>query len=200
IGAGKSIDSNNADAKFAWVEHKGTAIASGRTHGLDIQDKMEALKAKARNRTGGDPKAMIAAIAEERGMSSLETWALDSGDAAELAYHKMAEFIGKQMPADFKVTVTTKNLALDPRADAKVEILRKVRADGNLSRETLLNEMRRHASVSEDLDVPAELERIKQEGMDAADEFLRTTTAAPEVDENGDEVQPKPTLSTPPAA
>ncbi|MCP5041814.1 MAG: DUF4055 domain-containing protein, partial [bacterium] len=47
IGAGKSIDSNNADAKFAWVEHKGTAIASGRTHGLDIQDKMEALKAKA---------------------------------------------------------------------------------------------------------------------------------------------------------
>lgn len=175
IGPTVSVDSKSKDADMKYVEHSGLAIGAGRQNILDIEEQMEVLKLRPRMKQSGDPKATVAAIGEARGMSALETWALDTAQALRIAYGKMLQFeLGPdaELSDEFQIEVEVNNLVIDEAASNRIKNLLEMRKLREIDRQTFLEEIRGIGGLSEESNVDTIIQRLEDEANAEAAAFF----------------------------
>jgi hypothetical protein len=166
IGPSAIVGTANPEAKIGYLEHTGKALETGRTEIKDIEEKMElmALEPLLRKASGSET-ATARAIDTAEAHSALQSWALGLQDVLEQALMFAGQYVNVKPPS--AVINTDFGLSLDQAKD--IEALIKMRAMGDISRETLWSEMKRRNVLQDSFEPEAEIERISAEGPALSD-------------------------------
>ena len=157
VGPQSVVATTNPEADMKYVEHKGDAINIGRTDLLDIEEKMEIASLRPMMKKTGSQTATARALDTAESHSSIHSW-VNSLELALLECYKLAaEWTGEELPDDFKADIYS-DFGLSMRASQDIEALIKMRAAGEIRRETFLSEMKRRDVLNEPLDVEQEAE------------------------------------------
>lgn len=151
----------NADAKF--IEHAGHAIEAGRKDIEELEMRMVQLGLQPFTQKVGNQTATGQGIDESRANCDIQAWVMALEDLMYNAYALAAEWIGVEMPDDFKPDVFN-DFAIWMRAAQDVDQLIKMRQAGEVSRRTFLREVKRRNVLSETVDVEEEVTQIESEG------------------------------------
>ena len=165
VGASSAVDLP-IGATLTYTEHSGAAIEAGRLSLKDLEDQMrqagaELLVIKPANITESQTLAD-----NEQGTCALQRITQDVEDAIDQALQFAAEWIGEKEGGH--VTIY-KDFGAATLAEASLELLRKMRMQGDLSRETLFNEGKRRGAIGPDVKWEDEQARISTEGPLMAD-------------------------------
>ena len=162
ISASQAVSSGDYQAKLEWVEHSGQAIGAGRQDLKDLEFQMETLGLQllvqsAQTATG-------AALDAAKETSGLAMMADSLKDALEQALAWAADYggLGEQ-----SITLSVnKEFGVSMMTAQEVAALLSAVNTGNISRETLIEEMKRRGVLRPDLDTQEEMDRIDTEGPD----------------------------------
>lgn len=160
VGASTAVKlPENGDMKF--VEHSGAAIEAGRMSLLDLEDRMRQAGAELLVIKPGNTTEVQTLADNEQGMCALQRIVQDMEDVIDAASQLMADWVGEAQGGH--VTIY-KDFGAATLAEASAELLHKMKQSGDLSRETLLNEVKRRGILSPDVDPIDEQDRIEAEG------------------------------------
>jgi len=161
VGPNEMIASTNDQADAKVVEHSGKAIAAGRQDLLDLEQKMEVLGVQPLvNRA--NPTVIGQAIGENKSVTVIQSWVRVMETMLEDAYELAATWIKADIPDDFAVDIFNDfGISLDDTRE--VEALLKARVAGEITQQTLLNELKRRGVLSDSLDVEDEVEATTEE-------------------------------------
>lgn len=168
VGPGRLLTLSSSEATLDYLEHTGKAFEAGR---MELEDLLEAMDMMALEpllpKSTGQLTATARALDENQANSALEAWALAEGDALEQAFVFAGMYVNE--PRSGSIVMNTDfGLSLDQAKD--IEALLKMRAIGDISRETLYAELKRRGVLSDDLDAEEEGERIAAEGPDMVED------------------------------
>lgn len=162
VGPNTLWHSENPAAQLKYTEHTGAAIAAGRQDLTDLEIKMEVLGFLPFVQRSGDETATAKAIDESKGTSDIQVWINDLEAFFMACFSAAYTWIGQEMPEDFKVDIF-QDFALSGRSATDVVALNDMRKNRQLSMETHLREVRKRGVISDDIDIDAEVARIKDE-------------------------------------
>lgn len=163
VGPNRIITSANADAKLTVVEHTGASIEAGERDLRRIQDEGEVLGVQPLVDKAANQTASGKDIDDSNSKTTLQTWVQKLEDDVMQAFKFAATWHGQVLPADFKVDIFD-DFAGISKGGENIDRLIAARGQGDISRETLLDQMRLNGTLPEDFDVKAEISRIEQEG------------------------------------
>lgn len=185
VGPNEMIASESKEADLKYVEHSGKAIAAGRQDLLDLEQKMEVLGVQPLvNRA--NPTVLGQAIGENKSITVIQSWVRVLETMLEDAYELAATWVKDEIHDDFGVDIFNEfAVALNSK---DLDALLKARVSGEITQETLLNELKRRGVLSDVVDVDEEIEKTRAE--DAAGlEGLTDATAPPDDEEEVDETE-----------
>jgi len=162
ISASQAVSSGDYQAKLEWVEHSGQAIGAGRQDLKDLEFQMETLGLQLLVRVA--QTATGAALDAAKETSGLAMMADSLKDALEQALAWAADYggLGEQ-----SITLSVnKEFGVSMMTAQEVTALLSAVNTGNMSRETLIEEMKRRGVLRSDLDTQEEIDRIDAEGPD----------------------------------
>jgi hypothetical protein len=157
--AAMKAEAPESDAKF--VEHSGAAIEAGANDLDKIEERMRQAGAELLVLSPGKITATQVATENAVGMCALQRIVQGEEDALDQALQIMAEWV--KLPEGGHVTIFN-DFGAANLAEASAELLHKMKQSGDLSRETLLNEIKRRGILSQEVDSAEEKERIDAEG------------------------------------
>jgi len=163
LGPNQIISTTSPDADVKFLEHSGTAIDAGAKDVEKLEERMMMLGLQPFLRKSGDQTATGQSIDESRANCDIQAWVMSLERLLRQAYEIAAEWIGAELPEDFKVDIFN-DFAIWVRAMQDVAELIKMRQAGELSRITFLREIKRRALLSETLDIDEEVAAIEAEG------------------------------------
>lgn len=151
--------SSNAAADVKWVEHTGAAIEAGRQDLNDMRDK--AMRRAVQLLSQPTPTTATQSIIDtaaamspaQRMMSKLES-------DLRFTLKAMADYAGEKFEGDVEID---KNFGDNTTLESFKELL-KMRAVGDLSHETLLNEAKRRNILDRNTEVGQESDKLEKEG------------------------------------
>jgi hypothetical protein len=163
IGASEAVRSSDSNAKMAYVEHSGHAIGSAQTRLEYLQTQMEAMGLQLLVGNKSSAKSATGEIRDDsKENSPLAMMARSLEDAIETAFGYMAAFIGITEPdAGGEVEVNKDFGVASMRGD--LQQLLAARTAGDISRETLWEEMQRRDYLGPAFDAEVEKDRIANE-------------------------------------
>ena len=188
LGPKLLLTAKSPEGKYYYVEHTGKAIEAGRSDLKDMEEQMSILGIELLKKSG-DATATAKAIDSAENLSMLQAFAMMFSDFLEQAYKIAAKW--KQLPDAGSVTINTEfGIQID---NSDLATLVAVRATRDISRKTLLSEMERRGTLSDEFDADADQEELDSEDeksiTDQAfqeqlrqDGVLPTTTGAPPPD------------------
>lgn len=159
IGPNRFIALRNPSARMAFVEHGGAAITAGRQDTIDLEERMYLQAAEPLMSRPGSETATGRALDAREATSPLAVWVANFERSMNQAFELMAEYGGAdaapvlQMTRDFGILGETSDL----------DALLKMRATGEISRETFLNEMKRRGVLSERFDIEEDEAKLEEE-------------------------------------
>jgi hypothetical protein len=159
-GTGTFIRTDGEHADVKYVEHSGKAIEAGRTSLLDLEDRMRQIGAELLVIKPGNSTTIQVMADNEQGMCDLQRMMESAEDGFDQALDLMAQWVGETEGGN--VTIY-KDFGAATLAEASAELLFKMKADGSLSHETLLNETKRRGILSPDVDVKKEKAQADKE-------------------------------------
>lgn len=170
IGPRKLLSSDDPAAKFYFVEHTGAAIEAGRKYLSDLADEMAMLGLQLLMPKSDGQAAVTATESsnrQEESVSDLERIAKKYQDALNLALIYTAAWVNASTPG----TIT-----LNGRFDAAFgssdqQTLLSMRTSGDITRETLWNELQRRGVLSDNFDKKREAELLGTEAPDLGGTF-----------------------------
>ena len=163
IAPNATLRSVNPEAKFYYVEHSGKAIEAGERDISHLEQKMEVLGMKPFVARSQQDTATGKQIDKGEDESNVMTWARSLENGFEECYEVAAEWVGVELPDDFKIDVFT-DFSMVTGDAAQAEFLLKCRTSRELSQPTFLREIKRRGILSDDLDVDDEIDLISTEG------------------------------------
>ncbi|MFZ0270985.1 MAG: DUF4055 domain-containing protein [Acidobacteriaceae bacterium] len=163
VGAGSFINATSKDADIKYVEHSGKAIEAGRMSLLDLEDRMRQVGAELLVIKPGNTTEVQTLADNEQGMCDLQRIMQSLEDALDQALDLMAKFIKE--PKGGHVTIFS-DFGAATLAEASAQLLFEMTADGSLTHETLLNELKRRGILSPDIDVKKEVTDAKAENAE----------------------------------
>ena len=176
IGAHNLVASQNTEAKLTIVEHTGSAVAIGRGSLKVLEDKMEELSLKPElNRTSGDVTASEVLSNAFNSMSDLMSWTNASEDGLRKCYEIAYDWIGAELPEDFKLSVYKDFTVAGNVSDAPV--LLNAFTVGAIDQGTLLFELKRRSLIDISHDLPEIITKSKAEKQEAQDMLIAQTLA-----------------------
>jgi len=160
IGAKSAVRISNPNGKLEFVEHSGAAIGAGRESLKDLEDQMRAIGAKLIEPTAGSKTATQASEEAAISNSTLGAWVQDFQDAVAVLFDIIATYRGEESGGTVEM-----NADLDPdhKPVESMQVLSKMRAQGDLSRATLFAEAQRRGMVSPEIEWEDEQGRIATE-------------------------------------
>ncbi len=185
IGPNKILYNEDAQGKFYYVEHTGTAIAAGRDDLKDIEDKMAGYGGTFLESDPGNPTATAKSIETAEETSALAGMVLLFEDAIELAIQWTADWRGLGV-ADAGGVKFVKQFS-DQAADVTgLDALDKARGRRDISRTTYLAGLKKHGVLDEDFNAEDDKNELDEE-MDTLMTKMDLNPGAPAVPG-----QPKP--------
>jgi hypothetical protein len=169
IGPNRMITSSDPNGKLGYVEHGGTAIASGRQDLLDIEDRMRVMGLELHTqKQSGNATATGRAIDSAEQNSVVSAMAVSLEQALEQALGFMAQW-DKLGDTGGDVDVNTDfNAMLGERAQEITGLLN-LRLAGEISSDAMLQEMKRRGFLSDDYDIEADKILIEEGQNDAGE-------------------------------
>lgn len=162
IAPNEVLKSVNPDAKYYFVEHSGAGIQAGRDDLKDIEERMEVLGMQPLAVRTADSTATGKAMDENKNETTIQAWIRSLENMLTEAFKMAATWIGKELPADFSVDVFNDFGVGNDRA-AEGDLLLRARAQGDITRLTMLREMQRRGIISASVDVEAEDDELGAE-------------------------------------
>lgn len=163
VGASEMVRSSAPDAKLTYVEHSGAAISAGDKDLENIERQMEAMGLQLLVGKPGGQSATGEIRDDSKENSPLAMMADALGDALEQALGFMAEYIGLGINGDNGGSVTVNKDFGVSSMRGDLQQLIAARANGDISRETLWEEMQRRDYLGPTFDGDVEKERIASE-------------------------------------
>lgn len=148
-------------AEMKFVEHTGAAIDSGKVSLDDLKEEMRQAGAELLVLKPGSITATQVNTEEAVGMCDLQRIVQGIQDAIDQALALMGKWTGESQTGKSKVFNDFGALVL---AEASASVLQTMCAAGQLSRETLLAEVKRRGIIAPDVDLTAEKDRIAADG------------------------------------
>ncbi|MGB0964327.1 MAG: DUF4055 domain-containing protein, partial [Mycobacterium sp.] len=171
ISPSRLAGSTKSGASMEWVEHTGAAASVGVEDLRDLEDKMLRLSLEPmQQRGGGNPTATGRAIEASKTQTDIEAWVRLVEAGIEMAYAMAAEWRSVELPEEFACDIWS-DFALAMSKSEDIEQLVKMHVAGILSRETILQEIKRRGLLSDRVDVDEELQRVIDEAMAAQEAF-----------------------------
>ena len=161
VGAGTSVKAEHPDGDLKYVEHTGAAIEAGRLSILDLEDRMRQAGAELLVIKPGNVTESQTLADNEQGACALQKIATNVEDAADQALQLMADWVNE--PEGGHVTVY-KDFGAATLAEAGAELLLKSTQAGNMSKQSLHEELQRRGIRSPDVDWIEEQERLEAQG------------------------------------
>jgi hypothetical protein len=164
IGASSFTRATDADAKLAYVEHSGAAIASGREDLKDLEFQMQAMGLQLLVSTPGQ-SATGEVRDDVKENSRLARWADALKDGLENAFVYMAKLggLGDQGGS----VVVNKDYGISARAAVDITAIITAWEKGLISQETALKELIRRGFLSDDMEPEDEMDRTSDEALSA---------------------------------
>ncbi len=159
VGPKTFLQTPDPSARWYYVEPAGTAIAAGERDLERLEAQMDRLALEPLVSRPGTVTATAAAIASSRAHSAVQSWAQSLRDGLEQALLLMARWVGE--PQGGSVHVNTD--FADPRASTDLDALEAARERGDLSRATLLGELKRRGVLSWSFDPDADARHLATE-------------------------------------
>jgi len=163
FGPSNMIHSTDGDAALEYVEHQGQAIKAGAESLTDLETRMAALSHEPLlTRRSGTETATRSAIDAAAATSALQAWAYQLKDSLEQCLVITALWQNADATTAGSIQINT-DFALSI-SDTDYTNLRELRKEGELSRMTLWNELRRRGLLGPEFDPEAEMDYLQQEG------------------------------------
>lgn len=160
IGPNNFLTTEAAEGKWYYVEHTGAAIAAGQTDLSSLEDQMATYGAEYMRKKPGDETATGRALDAAESSSYLAATVRDFQDCIELAMQYTAHWLGLEEGGSAKVNA---DVDLSEADAAELDALLKMRAQRDISRKTLLDEMQKRSVLSDDFDEEADAELLAEE-------------------------------------
>lgn len=162
IAPNEVLKSINPDARFGYVEHSGAGVEAGRNDLKDIEERMETLGMQPLVASTATSTATGKAMDENKNDTTIQSWIRSLEALLEEAYGMAATWLGKELPDDFSVDVFN-DFGVDGARAGEGDLLLRARAQGDLTRLTMLREMKRRGILSDGVDVDAENDELGTE-------------------------------------
>lgn len=163
VGPTHLVRTTNTEADLKFVEHTGKAVGAGKEDLESLEQAMEILGLEPYLRRVGNQTATARSIDKAEANSLIQEWIMTTSEGLRRAYAFAAEWLGETIPKDFAVELFS-DFGLSLRATSDIDQLIKLHQSGNLSRRTLLTEVKKRALLDEMLDVDKEIADIEAEG------------------------------------
>jgi hypothetical protein len=168
IGASRMLKAKNPSAKLSYVEHEGRAIESGEKDIRRLKEEMVVLGMKPLllNRPG-TVTATASAIEEVEETSQLKTWVRGLESSLSTALDLALAWMGEEPPSDgTPVNVCDRFTVVADSAE--IDRLLALRGQGDLSRRTLYDELKKRGLLGEYFDADEEERRLAGEDLGSA--------------------------------
>ena len=163
LAANKVWKFRNAESKVYYVEHTGKAIAAGAADLDSLEAKMMILGMQPLFEGGGKSTATARALDETRSQSLAQAWVGCLEEMLEAMYAYAAKIAKLTLPEKFSIVID-KEFGLSMKAGLDVQALIAMRAAGEISRETFLEEMKRRSVLADTVDIKEEIVHAKADG------------------------------------
>jgi hypothetical protein len=163
VGPNSMVRAESATADMKYVEHTGAAIDAGQKDLDSLREQMAVLGYEPLiSRPGAGITATQRAIDAAEAQADLQAWARALENALEKAFAFAAQWL-RLADIDIDVLIDT-DFSLSIREEMDIRAITQARAQGDLSRETFWNEMRRRNILPESFDPLEEQSLIEKEG------------------------------------
>jgi hypothetical protein len=165
LGPRRMLATNDAGGKFYYVEHSGAAIAAGRSELERLEDQiaLEGIRPLTRQRTANGATATQVRSEDQNVKSEVQLWSEKIKDGIEKSLQFMAKWAGLGDDAGGSVELTGDFDFVDIDA-ATLSSLQQMRANEDLSRQTLWEEFKRRGILNDGFDANEEEIRLSEEG------------------------------------
>lgn len=155
VGPRTMLKASDPNAKFAYVEHSGAAIESGRKFQLDLEEKMTIFGADylRKRKVSGDRTATERVIDADEETSPLEDDVTRFESFIEQLLDLTGTWLGMDEDADKGVIEVSRDFGPNIADLQDLEALRDARAGGDISHETYLFELRRRDVLDDEFDI-----------------------------------------------
>jgi hypothetical protein len=161
LGANEMIRTSNPNAKLTYTEHSGAAIGAGDKDLENLERQMEAMGLQLLVNKPGKQSATGEIRDDSKENSPLAMMARALEDAIETAFGYMGEYIGLAPGSGGEIEVNKDFGVSSLRGDLQQLIA--ARANGDISRETLWDEMQRRDYLGPAFDPEVEAQRLLDE-------------------------------------
>lgn len=161
IGPNNFLTTEAPEGKWYYVEHTGAAIKAGAEDLNALEDQMATYGAEFMRKRPGDQTATGRALDSAEASSYLASTVRDFQDCVELALQYSADWLGLDEGGSVRINT---NVDLSEADTAELDALLKMRAQRDISRKTLLDEMQKRSVLSDDFDEEADAELLADEG------------------------------------
>jgi hypothetical protein len=167
IGPHQVLTASDPQSRFYYVEHTGAAIAAGAAHGAHLEDAMAelAMDLVLRGRSGRIT-ATAHSIDKAEADTALSQMAVDYEEAINQALRYANAWQGNDSKLRFKSAgecQLASDFGLSLRDSQEVRDLMEARANGWITHESLLRELKRRSVLNDDFDIVLELAALAKE-------------------------------------
>ena len=162
IGPNKVLYNPDAQGRFYYVEHTGTAIQSGRDELNDLEDKMAGYGAEFLRKKSGGQTATARALDSAESLSDLAGMTMVFEDAIAQAIWYTSRWMGVNTEGASGRVILTKDFSSD-RVEINTDVLDKARARRDISRTAYLTALQREGVLPDDFDAETDAELIAAE-------------------------------------
>lgn len=156
-----AILTDDPNAALQWVESSGSALSAGMEDINNLQSAIEQESLKPLKQVDNTRTRYEAKSDDAKTTSPIKNMADAAQDMIENVLKYMALWVGE---SDGGSVTLNSNFDLIDFGASEASMLMNLRTAGNITRSTLLKEMKRRGVLSDDLDIEAELEAVSAEG------------------------------------
>jgi hypothetical protein len=165
LGPSQKAWSKSADADMKVIEHSGSAVQCGERDLTKLEERMQLMGLRPFLQQARGATATSQTINEARGETEIQSWIRSIERALISAYQMAAEWIKSELSKDFKIDIVTE-FATSLREQQDVTSLLEARKIKDISRETLLKELKRRRILGEDVVIADEVDSVEKEAPD----------------------------------
>lgn len=153
--------------EWTFIEPQGSSLTFLGGQVKTTEEQLRELGRQPLTAQTGNITVVTAAFAGDKANSVIEAWALNMKDALENAWKITARWLNQAVEPEVKIR-TKFQVGLSDEQDPTT--LLDMRKNGDLSHQTLCEEYRRRAILSDEFDFDKEIERLNEEGPGEDDE------------------------------
>ena len=185
IGPTQMIASTNPEARLQYVEHSGAAIQSGERDLEQLEARMETLGLTPFIERTGNQTATGRVLDESKSQSAVQTWVRDLENALEQAIEIAAGWQKVELP-EYAVNIFS-DFTITQSRDGDAKLLLAMRAAGEISHATFLNEIKRRGILSDAVDAAEEADALGDEDLAEMRRMIDEQESEPEDEPEGDD-------------